>query len=36
LSIRIYFIHSYINLLCNLIYAVAFLWIPNKREFIRL
>ena len=35
-STKIYRIHSYINLLCNLIYAVAFLWIPNKREFIRL
>lgn len=33
---RIYLIHSYINILCNLIYAAAFLWIPNKREFIRL
>ncbi|HVG13032.1 MAG TPA: hypothetical protein VM843_08505 [Flavisolibacter sp.] len=35
-STKIYGIHSYINLLCNLIYAVAFLWIPSKREFIRL
>ncbi len=35
-SRKIYGIHRYINLLCNLIYALAFLWIPSKREFIRL
>jgi len=33
---NIYHIHTYINLLSNLIYATAFLWIPRKREFILL
>ena len=33
---NLYYVHTYINLLSNLIYAAAFLWIPRKREFIQL
>ncbi len=33
---NLYYVHTYVNLLSNLIYAAAFLWIPRKREFIQL
>jgi hypothetical protein len=35
-STSVYRIMTYINLLVNLIYALAILWIPRKREYILL
>ncbi len=32
-AIKLYFIFSYINLFCNLIYALAVLWMPAKLRF---
>jgi hypothetical protein len=31
----VYNILNIINLICNLIYAIAIIWIPRKKEFIR-
>ncbi len=36
LSGKIFGMHAYVNLLCNLIFAIAFLWIPRKPKFIQL
>ncbi|MDB5196349.1 MAG: hypothetical protein JWP88_720 [Flaviaesturariibacter sp.] len=35
-SNNVYHILSYINIFTNLIYAIAILWMPRKREFIQL
>jgi hypothetical protein len=32
-ALKVYLIFNYINLFCNLIYALAALWMPTKMRF---